>query len=76
MSRFKKKEYKCVLCGSIMERVDEEVLVCPNPKCNHSVEVKDYITDILDYDEIYGGIRAEDKFEEIVEPYDEVYDED
>lgn len=76
MARFKKKEFKCVLCGSVMERADRYVLVCTNPECGHSVDVEDYVTDYLDYDELYGGTLAEDKFEPVVEPYEDVYGDD
>lgn len=33
MSKFRKKEFKCVLCGDIMIRADKDVLVCPT--CKH-----------------------------------------
>lgn len=74
MSKFRKKEFKCVLCGDIMVHADAEVLVCPT--CKHSVNVEDYIVDVLDYDDLYGGIRAEDKFEDLEEPYEDVYEDD
>jgi DNA-directed RNA polymerase subunit M/transcription elongation factor TFIIS len=36
-------EYYCYECGAVMEKADDEVLVCP--KCKHSVDIEDYITE-------------------------------
>jgi len=47
------EEYICYECGAKMEKVDEEVVVCPN--CQHSVDIEDYVFEKETYEEIYGG---------------------
>lgn len=48
-----KNEYTCYECGAVMEKADEEVLVCP--RCGHSVDIEDYITEEEDYEQFYSG---------------------
>lgn len=43
-------EYSCYECGANMDLVDD-VLVCP--KCGHSVNVDDWVTEAEDYEEYY-----------------------
>ncbi len=66
--------YYCYECGAVMEQVDD-VLVCP--KCGHSVDVDDYITEEEDYDRFYGINRYDDDDmpEEIKELYEDIYDD-
>lgn len=45
--------YYCYECGEVMEKADEEVLVCP--KCGHSVDIEDYSTEVENYEEYYGS---------------------
>ena len=45
-----KDEYSCYECGAVMDIV-EDVLVCP--KCGHSVDLEDWITEPEDYEEYY-----------------------
>lgn len=45
------EHYYCYFCGAEMEKVDEEVVVCP--KCGHSVNIEDYVTEGEDYEEYY-----------------------
>ncbi len=68
-------EYSCYECGTAMEQVGD-VLVCP--KCGHSVDVDDYITEEEDYDRFYGINRYDDDDmpEEIRELYEDIYDDD
>jgi hypothetical protein len=47
------EEYFCYECGTKMEKVDAEVLVCPN--CKHSVEIDDYYTEEETYENFYGS---------------------
>ena len=52
-------KYLCYDCGAVMEKADEEVLVCP--VCGHSVNIDDYFTEEEDYEELYnGGSRYDD----------------
>lgn len=43
-------EYFCYECGAVMGIV-EDVLVCP--KCGHSVDLEDWITEPENYEEYY-----------------------
>ena len=43
-------EYDCYECGAKMDILDD-VLVCP--KCGHSVNVEDWVTEPEDYEEYY-----------------------
>lgn len=43
-------EYECYECGATMNQVGE-VLVCP--RCGHSVDVDDWITEAEDYEDYY-----------------------
>ena len=42
--------YACIECGAMME-LEGDVLVCP--KCGHSVDLEDWSTEPLDYEEYY-----------------------
>lgn len=57
-------EYSCYECGSVMELFDD-VLVCP--KCKHSIDLEDWITEPEDYEEYYPTreeVISEDENEE------------
>ena len=45
--------YICDECGAMMEKADEEVLVCPS--CGHSVDIVDYGHE-HDYDDYYSNV--------------------
>lgn len=70
-------DYYCGECGAEMELFGD-VLVCP--KCGHSVDVEDYVTE---YEEVEGWFPTLEELEElengpkedIGETYDEVYNE-
>ncbi|MBQ8134803.1 MAG: DNA-directed RNA polymerase I [Clostridia bacterium] len=44
------EQYDCYECGAVMDLIDN-VLVCP--KCGHSVDVEDWVTEAEDYEEYY-----------------------
>ncbi len=44
------EQYNCYECAAVMNLVDD-VLVCP--KCGHSVDVEDWVTEAEDYEEYY-----------------------
>lgn len=44
------EQYDCYECGAVMDVVGD-VLVCP--KCGHSVDVDDWVTEAEDYEEYY-----------------------
>lgn len=76
-----KIEYTCYECGAVMVKADEEVLVCP--KCGHSVDIEDYITEEEDYEQLYSGRSRYDEetewhdHEEFPgEEYEDVFEEE
>lgn len=50
--------YYCYECGAVMEKADDEVLVCP--QCGHSVDIVDYSTEEEDYEEFNNSIGGYD----------------
>ena len=70
-------DYFCGECGAEMERFGD-VLVCP--KCGHSVDVEDYMTEYEDEEEYAPTLEEleglpDEEDEELGETYDEVYNE-
>ena len=81
MSEIDFNEYFCYECGAVMKKADEEVLVCP--KCGHSVNIDDYVTEEEDYKEFYNShskyddeLYWHDNEEFPGEPYEDVYEEE
>lgn len=71
--------YPCIECEALMEKVDDETLVCPS--CGHSVDIEDYTTEAEDYDGIYGRMDEDKTFghdnEEFPgESYDDIFGDD
>lgn len=75
------EKHYCYECGAVMEKADENVLVCPD--CGHSVDEDDYVTEEEDYEEFYGSrskyddeTYGHDNEEFPGERYEDVYGEE
>lgn len=49
--------FTCYFCDKIMDELEDGVLVCP--KCGHSVEIEDWVSEPELYEELYGQTHAE-----------------